>query len=65
MNQSDVGDDIDSFPEIMDLSEVAQFLKLNEEVVRRGMRSGRIPAKKICGRWMSRKADLLTMFDSR
>jgi len=65
MTQSEVGDGIDSFPDIMDASEVAQFLKLRREVVRRAMREGKIPAYKTFGRWMIRKDALLTMFDKR
>ena len=61
---ADVGDCIDSFSEIMDSSEVAQFLKLGEEAVRRAMRAGQIPATKVCGQWRSKKSDLLAMFES-
>jgi len=64
MRKSDVDYGIDSFPEIMNASDVAKFLQLNKEVVRRAMRSGKIPATKVCGKWLSKKQDLLSMFDS-
>ena len=54
---------INSISEIMNLSEVAKFLKLNKEVVRRAMRSGKIPATKVCGKWLSTKKEILSMFD--
>lgn len=45
--------------EVFDLKEAAEFLHFNEEVVRRSASAGKIPGRKILGRWRFSKLVLV------
>jgi len=44
--------------EYLTVPETARYLQLNEETVRRNVRSGRLKAEKIGNQWFIRRSDL-------
>ncbi len=48
---------------IMDIKEVASYLKIKEQTVYRLVQKGKIPALKIGGQWKIKKDHLDRMFD--
>jgi excisionase family DNA binding protein len=44
--------------EVMTISDVATFLKVNEKTIYRLVKAGRIPAFKVAGAWRFKKADI-------
>jgi len=47
-----------NFGAVMTLQEVAEVLRLNEEVAMRLMRSHKLPGFKVGGQWRARRADI-------
>jgi len=48
---------------IMDIKEVAHYLKIKEQTVYRLAQKGKIPAVKIGGQWKVKREHLDTLFD--
>ena len=44
--------------EVMTISDVATFLKVNEKTIYRLVKAGRIPAFKVAGTWRFKKTDI-------
>jgi len=49
--------------EYLTVPETARYFQLNEETIRRNVRSGRLKAEKIGNQWFIRKGDL-SLFES-
>lgn len=51
--------------EYLTVPETARYLQVNEETVRRNVRSGRLKAEKIGNQWFIRKRDISSSEDIR